>query len=223
VNEIRAITTDRDLVDQRRDEILQAALKLFVEKGYTHTTMSEIARQCGIAKGSLYNYVGSKEDIILLILDYTRRVHGQRFGEVISTLPTLSATEALRQAIVSYLKDVDEMQDAYNFLNHVVVRLDRDGRRRLLAASVRVTDYFESVLAEGMKTGEFQIDNPRLTAHLVARMCAAWAHDRWFLRRLMSLEAFTEQLTAFILKALQRPTSVTAQIAQHDTGIPNRR
>ena len=202
VNEIRAITRSPELVDARRNEIVQAALKLFVAKGYAQTTMSEIAEQCRVSKGSLYNYVGAKKDIVQLILDYTQRVHGQHFGEINSRLSTLSAAEALRQAMRTYLEDVDAMQDAYNFLNHVVVRLERDGRRRMLAASARVTEYFEALLLRGVEAREFEIDNPRLTGHLIARMCSAWAHNRWFLRRLFTLEEFIDQLTAFVLKAV---------------------
>lgn len=203
MSNIRAITKSPELVDSRRDEIVQAAIKLFVAKAYAQTTMSQIAERCGISKGSLYNYVGSKDDIVYLILDHTQRVHRQHFGEINSRLSTLSATDALRQAMMTYIQDVDAMQDAYNFLNHVVVGLERDGRRRMLAASARVTEYFEALLVRGLETGEFKVDNPKLTGHLISRMCSAWAHNRWFLRRLFTLEEFIEQLTAFVLKAVE--------------------
>jgi len=211
VENIRAITRNTELVDTRRNQIVHHATKLFVEKGFAHTTMSEIAEHCRMGKGSLYNYVASKEDIVYLILDYTQQVHEKSFAEINSRLSTLSTTDALRQAIQTYIKDVAEMQDEYNFLNHMVVRLEREGRRKMLGASARVTDYFEVLLAKGVDTGEFEVKSTRLVGHLISRMCSAWAHNRWFLGRLMSLDDFIEQLTDFILKAVVTTKKVLNQ------------
>jgi AcrR family transcriptional regulator len=41
----------------RREKIIQAAMKLFAQKGYHATSMQEIAEQSGMAKGSIYNYL----------------------------------------------------------------------------------------------------------------------------------------------------------------------
>jgi AcrR family transcriptional regulator len=54
--------------DSRRDEILKAGEKLFLEKGLFATTMDEIARECELAKGTLYLYFKSKEQLYLTIL-----------------------------------------------------------------------------------------------------------------------------------------------------------
>jgi len=202
-NPIRAITKDAELVGIRRAQIVEAAVGLFVKKGYAQTTVSEIARQCGVSKGSLYNYVGSKEDIIYLILDHTQQVHGRHFAEVESSLSTLTSADALRRAMTVYIQGVDEMQDAYNFLNHVEAELDQQGRKRMHQASTRVGDFFEMLLVRGVESGEFEVDNPRLAGHLIARMCSAWAHNRWFLRGLLSLDEFTTQLTELMLKAVR--------------------
>lgn len=54
----------------RRTMIIIKAIKLFAAKGYHSTSIQEIAEACGIAKGTLYNYFASKEDIMLSILKY---------------------------------------------------------------------------------------------------------------------------------------------------------
>ncbi len=54
---------------QRREEVLQAALALFAERGYDAVVMDEIARACGIARTSLYEYFRSKEEILLALID----------------------------------------------------------------------------------------------------------------------------------------------------------
>ncbi|OIP83973.1 MAG: TetR family transcriptional regulator [Rhodobacterales bacterium CG2_30_65_12] len=48
----------------RPDELLDAALTLFVEKGYAHTCVAEIARAAGLSKGAVYLYFPSKQSIL---------------------------------------------------------------------------------------------------------------------------------------------------------------
>lgn len=49
---------------QRTDDIINAALRLFGQKGYESTSITSIAREAGIAKGLLYNYFDSKEHLL---------------------------------------------------------------------------------------------------------------------------------------------------------------
>ena len=48
---------------ERRESILQAASELFGSKGYLETKMSDIADACGIAKGTMYEYFSSKDEL----------------------------------------------------------------------------------------------------------------------------------------------------------------
>lgn len=52
----------------RRNQILDAAAKLFAEKGFHRTTTRDIAQAADIAEGTLYNYFASKEDLLLGIM-----------------------------------------------------------------------------------------------------------------------------------------------------------
>ena len=49
--------------EDRPEEILNAALALFTEKGFAATRMDDVAKQASISKGTLYNYFDSKENI----------------------------------------------------------------------------------------------------------------------------------------------------------------
>jgi len=50
--------------EDRKEEILSAALELFAKQGITHTTMQDIAQKANISKGLIYNYFSSKEDLL---------------------------------------------------------------------------------------------------------------------------------------------------------------
>jgi AcrR family transcriptional regulator len=63
---------DPALAEERRRQILDAARRVFIEKGYQSATMSDVARAAGLGKGTLYWYWRSKEDILY---DLMVRVH----------------------------------------------------------------------------------------------------------------------------------------------------
>jgi AcrR family transcriptional regulator len=66
----RVINEDRDnKVEERRKQILDAALVMIAQKGYHGTTMDDIVKESKLSKGTLYWYFGSKKEIILALLE----------------------------------------------------------------------------------------------------------------------------------------------------------
>ncbi len=57
------------LIAARRKQILEAAVKVFAEKGFHQTTIKDIAREAGIAQGTIYNYFENKTALMLGIFD----------------------------------------------------------------------------------------------------------------------------------------------------------
>ncbi len=55
------------LPEEKRERILRVATDLFAERGFNRTDMGEISRRAGVAKGSLYNYFHSKDELFLYL------------------------------------------------------------------------------------------------------------------------------------------------------------
>ncbi|MFX1242738.1 MAG: TetR/AcrR family transcriptional regulator [Promethearchaeota archaeon] len=68
--------------EQRREDIIEAAEKLFLSQGFENTTMKQIANEAQYSKGTLYNYYDSKDDLYIaigihaysLIINYTKQL-----------------------------------------------------------------------------------------------------------------------------------------------------
>ena len=58
-------TSHQRLIEERRNQILDAAALLFARKGYKGATIREIAREAGVAEGTIYNYFDSKHDLLI--------------------------------------------------------------------------------------------------------------------------------------------------------------
>lgn len=200
---VRTFSKNEVLVYERRKQIVKFATSLFVKKGYDRTTVRELARSLGVSQGGLYHYIGSKEDILRLILHFLTDNQMKRLEVYRSKTANLSPTEALRQSIIMRLQDIDDVQDLSNFVNHVMVNLTEDDRQIVYEYAGRVIAYLEEVLRKGMKAGDFQMSNPTLVAHSIAVLGDAWAHRRWFLRKRQTLEEYAREQVELILEGIR--------------------
>ncbi len=69
------------VVEDRRDQIIDAAMQVFAQRGFTRATNKDIAREAGITPGLIYYYFDSKEDLLKTIIE-TRSP-----AQLMSTLP----------------------------------------------------------------------------------------------------------------------------------------
>ena len=67
--EIPTLVKNQALVAQRRRQIVDAAVNLFIDSGFHKTTTRQIARAAGISIGSLYEYIATKEDVLYLVCE----------------------------------------------------------------------------------------------------------------------------------------------------------
>lgn len=99
--------TDRALPRHRRDEIRQKAAHLFESRGYSETTMTEIADAVGILPGSLYHHFTSKEEIAVEILSDLNRDLARVATETLQQLPDVgSGSEEQIRFVAERVTDV---------------------------------------------------------------------------------------------------------------------
>src|SRR5699024_8596618 len=91
---------------ERKDAILNAALKEFAMKGFDEASTNIIAKEAGISKGLMFHYVNSKKDLFLFLYDYCTDMVNQEYVDLIN-LNERDIFEKLRQ---SYLLQIDLLQ-----------------------------------------------------------------------------------------------------------------
>ncbi|MEA1976601.1 MAG: TetR/AcrR family transcriptional regulator, partial [Chloroflexota bacterium] len=74
-----------DLKQERRKQILDAAEKVFIQRGFNKARMDDIVAESGLSKGALYWYYRSKDEIILALMDRFFAGEMQAGEELIST------------------------------------------------------------------------------------------------------------------------------------------
>jgi AcrR family transcriptional regulator len=154
----------------RSRAILTTASRLFAEKGYSNATTSEIAREAGVAEGTLYHHFGSKDGIFLTLFDET--IDGFLAGIEVLLARGTTGRETLA-ALARFLFDyVSRHQEQYlillrDFPVHLTVEQFAKGSPQRGKLD-RVTELFSRVLARGKADGTLELPFPvRETAEML--------------------------------------------------------
>jgi len=203
-NRTTAIPTqvkDPDLVERRRRQIADAAVHLFIKKGFHKTTTRQIARTAEISIGSLYEYFNCKEDILYLVCDF---IHSEMEQGVSKAMAKASGgRDALAKVIREYFMVCHRMSDFILMIYQETQSLPRQWQKRVLENELRITGLLVSVLARLSQSGELPHLDERsieLTAHNIVVMGHMWTFRRWFLAKHYSIEDYVKLQTAAILR-----------------------
>jgi TetR/AcrR family transcriptional regulator, fatty acid metabolism regulator protein len=187
--------------NSRRRAIIDAASKVFVQKGYALASISEIASIAGVSDGLIYKYFDDKRALLDIVLS-------EYFQKIVAKLESAAASNAsfpekvqnlISQHLRSFLEDLDfcrffvsDVRSANGYRGSPVQKLNR-----------AYTRIFIRVLEEGVAAGKMKPDlDPRLVRDVVfgAVEHVAWRHA---LRgRVIDIDDVAKQLTEITLKGV---------------------
>ena len=148
-----------------RAGILEAAARIFSEKGFHATSMQDVADAVHLQKASLYHHFSSKQEILVEILDQALDLINTRLEAVMSQ--DLSADKKLRQAMVTYLETVAENQSLAAVLLLELRSLDPELKQRQAARREKFERVWRELIIEGRDQGIFTKVDPSLTGRAI--------------------------------------------------------
>jgi AcrR family transcriptional regulator len=157
---------------RRAPQIIEAAARVFAERGFHGATTQEIADVLGIRQASLYYYFSSKEAALEAVC--LKGVEG--FFEAAKAIAAQQATaeERLSNLIISHLSPLNDRADFVKVFLNERQHLPNESRRRIGRWSRGLERIFEEVIREGTANGEFRADlDPRLATLAILGMCNA--------------------------------------------------
>jgi TetR/AcrR family fatty acid metabolism transcriptional regulator len=161
----------------KHQQIIDAAVRVFARNGYYNSRVSDIAKEAGIASGTIYLYFKTKDEILVTLFR-------EKMAEFVATVRKAIAAEPdavakLRRLIRLHFKLLEEHSEMAE-----VVQVElRQGQKFFRGASANeVSGYFDlisSVLEEGMAAGLFRDDLPVKTVRKVLfgamdQMATSW-------------------------------------------------
>jgi AcrR family transcriptional regulator len=172
-----AVAPGAEVID-RREQILQAAQKLFAEQGFRETNLNDVAVQLGFRRQAVYHYFTSKDEILYELIARAGRAVLESSQEMFDTdlAPDVALAEVVRNHVRQVLSDVDVFRIEFAELS----KLTDPRAVQLRAEQARYVRSIAGIITAGQKAGLFRKVPAIPHAMLVIGMCnwtTAWYSD----------------------------------------------
>jgi TetR/AcrR family transcriptional regulator, cholesterol catabolism regulator len=197
--EVATQIKNKKLVEERRRQIVDVAVKLFIKHGYHKTTTRILAKETGLSIGSLYEYVSTKEDVLYLVC---LAIHTEVEKALKKALAkTTAGREALAEIIRSYFLVCNRMSDHVLLMYQVTHFLPEKWQKKVLEAELRITSLFIDAMLQLKAEGKLALDDGtiNLVGHNISVIGHTWAYRRWYFAKNFTIEEYIEKQTEFIM------------------------
>jgi AcrR family transcriptional regulator len=159
---------------QRRHQVFDASISLFLSKGFQETSMREIADAAGMGKSTLYDYFKTKDEILIsYVVDTIEDLTAQAQQIAARDLPV---TERLHQLLHAQLAYLMSNKEVYVRLMFEVQRLALDSQERLLVQRHVYQDLICKLIEEAVAQGVFRPVDPLLATRTILALLTPVAY-----------------------------------------------
>ena len=194
----------KNITQNRRAEIIEIAAKLFKIKGFTATTMRDIAEQVGMEAASMYNHIKSKDEILQAICFKISNEYISQLNTIENQIksPVEKIKELIRLHIRIIITDIDAISVANNEWKH----LSEDALTAFKDARRDYEQRFAKIIAAGIVAGELQPIN--VSVALFTILSAVRWVELWYKNdRDISPEILEENIISLLMNGLQKDVS----------------
>lgn len=158
----------RQVPDIRSEQILAAAITLFAQRGYRATDLQAIAEAAGIAKGTVYLYFKSKQQLFLAAVDRAF----QRLAESIEQEVTTASgpLEKIKAVIRAYMRFFDEDRPLAEMMAREQGEFSASARQTFFYVFSENAGRLEAILREGIAQGVFRSVDPAQAGETLANL-----------------------------------------------------
>lgn len=204
---------------RRRLHILRVATEMFARQGYRKTSMDEVAQQAGVAKGTLYTYYATKNELLMAAVALEKREH---LGEVVAVMdPERPAAERLRGWLMAVLLMPSRMP-----LTAALMRGDQEMAAVMAELPAQLgaqldqnrTDFLGGLVDEVARPHAWTPSELRDRADVLAGLAYLSTHlQSEHVRGGVSMERYAEILADTLVAGLRKSTT---QLTGQPTGQP---
>jgi TetR/AcrR family transcriptional regulator, cholesterol catabolism regulator len=197
---IKTVTKSADLVRERRDSLINAASRVFIEKGFHNATVRDIGRAAGMTQGTIYNYVRSKDDILYMVCD---RIVTEYQQQALNALETShDPVERVRSAVRGVCQVMNKYRREILLIYQNSHRLDPPSRRVILARVEEFIRLFERIITDAARELQVSLPVPHFSANILTFLPVIIALRGWSFGKELRPDQVEEQITDFLVRGL---------------------
>jgi len=198
--------------EDRRWQIVQAAIDLFARKGFDGTTTKEIALASGVSEAIIFRHFATKEELYSAIIDYKMAECRLQMRAILDEAATKKDDRAFFTRLAYEILEANSRDT--NFMRLMLYSgLEGHQLSRMVfkTHAVEMGDYLSKYISERIKEGAYRSVNPRTAAHAFHAMVAHHALMRELfdkeqkLLKLDNKQAASEFAEIFLNGVLRRP------------------
>jgi AcrR family transcriptional regulator len=219
----RRAVSDQDK-SRRRDEIMAAAKKVFARKGFHATTIADIAKEAGLAYGSIYWYFDSKDDLfhaLMAVEEYALRTHLAVALAANGAQPDTGAAP-FRAAVQATFEFFEADKATVKLLFRDAYALGDRFEKHLGGIYERFIGDIESFVVAAQKRGEVVVAPPRMIAYTLAALIGQLAHRRLSTDDGVTAAEVADFVVTLVLNGLRprdmSPTLAPARVRERPAG-----
>lgn len=152
--------------EQTRQQIINAATRLFVRKGFFGTSISDLSKAAGLTKGALYHHFENKDALFFAVIESVRQTWNKTV--VREVLKSKNALTRLTTLIENHTRLLSENEHMCILLNGLIMEMDGvnpDFMTALKEVYEDLAGFIESIIQKGQNEGQIRPDlDARLTA-----------------------------------------------------------
>jgi TetR/AcrR family fatty acid metabolism transcriptional regulator len=144
----RGLVISQTEKNNKYHQILEAAVKVFARQGFHQSTISQIAKDAGVADGTIYLYFKNKDDILVQFFSYRAKQVFERFREEVDRADT--SLEKLRNLIRRHLAEFQRDKDGA-----IVYQVETHQNSRLAEAQIKeMSELYRELISEIVEQGQ---------------------------------------------------------------------
>ncbi len=189
------------VVEDRREQIIDAAMHVFAQKGFARATNKDIAREAGITPGLIYHYFDSKEALLKAIIE------GRSPLRIVNTLPPQALAlppevflHFIVMQVLGILEEENFIQLIRVFLPEVVY--NQNTGSTISSAIQQVLGFLESYFQSKMEAGELRKTDPVLIPQLLIGSVMAFVLRRNIIHDPQVLHYTHEQIADAVVETM---------------------
>lgn len=184
----------------KRQIIFEAAAKLFRDKGYSATSMRDLAETVHLKASSLYNHIGSKEEILRdICFENARRFHAEM--QKVEQL-SVSAAEKVQILLRVHIEIATEDVTSVTAFNDEWRHLSEPYLSEFKAMRRDYEARFQAIIEEGIQKGEFKNLDAFTTLYTIFSS-VRWLYDWYKPERNVTPDELYERMAALLMRGLE--------------------
>lgn len=152
-------------LDKKKEEMIQAAIEVFAEKGYSGATMEDIAAKLFMTKGSVYYYFKDKQDLLFQMQQMLLSKCNQYMQEILQQ--ELPADEKLRCAITTHIEYILQTRASFELMVKPEIYFTDEQQSTLLQLMDEYSAFYDKLIQEGIQQNYFYPVDIKIARNLI--------------------------------------------------------